>query len=40
MINVHMDWEESVFAFIEGRYVLIARGFGELAIETIGPAVI
>jgi hypothetical protein len=40
VVNMDVYWEETILAFIEIGHVLIARGFGKLAVETIGPAMI
>ena len=40
LVNVGVYREETILAFVEMGQVLITRGFGKLAVETIGPAVI
>jgi len=37
---MHVNWEEPVLRLVEAINLLVARGFGELAVETVGPAVV
>ena len=40
VVNVNMDREEAVDRLVEAGEVLVARGFGQLAVKPVGPAVV